>query len=162
MYSNTIGLLLVSAMEKASGKTWATLLCEEVLRPLHLHQTRISEGPVQGLAKGYQYGDATGPAPRKGAGEVLHDVSSDSPSKWAESGNLVSNLSDLRRFGQALFKGRYLNAASMVEMRQFVKTGYPVDYRYGFCLSAMKTRSAIADRYRAIKAASPIMRPPTR
>ncbi len=136
IYSNTNALLLVSALEKATGKTWNTLLGEEVLRPLGLKQTRVAHDIPAGLARGYQYGDEKGPIAWKGAGTVLHDVTADSPSKWGASGDLVSSLSDLQIFMRALVGKAYLSAESRAEQRKWIKTGYPVDYRYGFAMSA--------------------------
>lgn len=136
MYSNTNALLLAFVLEKATSQTWSHLLRQEVILPLKLRDTRMEHGIPSGLARGYQYGDTSGPTPWKGAGNVLHDVTNDSPSKWAEAGDIVSSLRDLRVFMQAMMKGPYLKDSSREQQRRFHQTGYPVDYRYGFALSA--------------------------
>lgn len=136
MYSNTNFIILASAMEKAAGKSWAQIATREVFDPLGMQHSSVQEVSPPNLARGYQYGTEEGPIRWKGQGSVLHDVTSDSTSKWGAAGMLTTNLKDMRKFAEAFFRGTLLNEASRKEQRRFRDTGYPVDYRYGFALSA--------------------------
>lgn len=137
IYSNTNTLLLAKVIEKVTGNRAEAEVMKRVIRPLGLKDTRFSGDllPPATAARGYQYGTESGPIYWKGAGTVLHEVTADSPTKWGAAGALLSTARDLDRFTQALASGKLLSPAMRAEQTRWRKTGYPIDYSYGFHLS---------------------------
>lgn len=137
VYSNTNTLLLARVVKKITGRSVEAEIERRVIVPLGLTSTRFTEAlrMPPNSARGYQYGTAEGPIYWKGAGTVLHDVTADSPSKWGSAGNLLSSARDLARFNSALASGKLLSPAMRAEQTRWRKTGYPIDYSYGFQLS---------------------------
>jgi D-alanyl-D-alanine carboxypeptidase len=137
MYSNVNTVLLGEVIERAEGRPLAETLHARIFAPLGLTRTafRLDAALPEDAARGYNFGPAAGPVYWKGAGDRLHDVTADSPSKWGAAGAVYSTVPDIRRFADALFGGRLVSPASLAAMRQWRDTGYPVDFSYGLGLA---------------------------
>ena len=115
-YSNTNYVLLGKVIDEAAGRHHTDVMRELVLDPLALERTSYDwddPNPV-GIARGY--------ADIQGDGR-LYDTTD-----WARgqvrrvpSGSVVSSVSDLQRFADALFRDRtLLSDSSIAEMQRFV------------------------------------------
>lgn len=138
VYSNTNTILLAMAIEKAGGEPIGHQISNRILKPLRMSHTHYSveSAMPEPFARGYQYGTKDGPIYWKGQGEVAHDVTTDSPSKWGAAGAMISTVPDLVVFNRALAKGELLSPAMQAELTRWRETGYPSKYayEYGFCL----------------------------
>jgi len=113
-YSNTNYILVGMIIEKITGKGWASVVGERVIRPPGLRQT-YSPGDVPTLprpyAKGYQQFEPGGP---------LVDTTLLNMSWGWVAGDLVTTPTDLVRFWRALQGGRLLPPRQMAEMHRTV------------------------------------------
>lgn len=121
-YANTHYVLLGLAIEAVTGQPYHAVLRERFLDPLGLEDTFLpsGEGDPGGMARGY-LGDV-------GAYDDVTD-GMDPSAPWA-SGEMVSDVDDLLRWGEALYGGEVLSPASLREMTTEVEvpgsggTGY--------------------------------------
>ncbi len=127
-YSNTNYSLLVLVMEKITGRPYAQVITESVLRPLGLKDTYFPgcspwmRGPhLHGYVK-------SGPA-RPG----LKDVTVFNPTTSAGDGDMISTLGDLNRFVSALLAGRLLPRGLLDTMLTPTPGSFPQSdtFRYG-------------------------------
>ncbi|BCB73843.1 serine hydrolase domain-containing protein [Phytohabitans flavus] len=113
-YSNTNYILIGMIIEKITGKGWAAVVRDRVIRPLGLTHT-YSPGDVPTLprphARGYQQFTPGGP---------LLDTTLLNLSWGWVAGDLVTTPSDLVRFWQGLQSGRLLAPAQLAEMHRTV------------------------------------------
>ena len=123
-YSNTNYVLLGQVIERATGRSVASLLRTRFFQPLGLDHTFLqSEEPVVGTpADGYGYA-----GPRDLSFQNLTDGSSYLPftslaTAAGTAGSLVSTASDLARWAVALYGGRVLPPAALAQMEDVAPT----------------------------------------
>ncbi|WP_009998916.1 serine hydrolase domain-containing protein [Streptomyces clavuligerus] len=116
-YSNPGYLLAGMIIQKATGRTWAEEVTRRVIRPLGLRDTRTpGADPYLRAPHARTYHKFRG-SDRWTDTTVLNMTSTDA------AGALISTRRDLDRFYTALFRGRLLPAAQLVEMRRTVPVG---------------------------------------
>jgi D-alanyl-D-alanine carboxypeptidase len=143
-YSNTNYIAIGAVLEKATGKSLATLVRDRIARPLGLRHTFYTTSAAwRGRhAHGYEpdaahmppdvppeFRDYAGP---QHDGHV--DVTGDYLTAAEADGAIVSTAQDRSRYYSALMSGRLLPAAQLAEMRTTVpegEPGDPEDLRYG-------------------------------
>ncbi|WP_033436472.1 serine hydrolase domain-containing protein [Saccharothrix sp. NRRL B-16314] len=150
-YSNTNYTLAGMVLESASGRTYADLVEQRVLRPLRLTDTRVpTDATFPGRhAHGYEP-DAEhlaphlppGTPPGTGFAGPEHDEHVDvtgidiSPA-WA-AGGMTSTARDWQRFQSALFSGRLLPQEQLRDMLSTVPQDQGTD-RYGLGVMEIST-----------------------
>ncbi|MFD8592078.1 serine hydrolase domain-containing protein [Streptomyces sp. NPDC059637] len=110
-YGNTGYLVAGLVVEAVTGRPYAEVLEEEVLRPAGLRHTSLPSGPeLRGPhARGYE-------AVETADGTRYVDITEASPSlPWA-AGGMVSTAADLDRFVTALFRGEVVPKEQLAEM----------------------------------------------
>ena len=122
-YTDTGYILAGLAIEKATGRSYYDEIKKRFLLPLGLKMTEPADRrSLPGLAAGYVAADNAFGFPRKTIGTdgalVWH------PGFEWTGGGLVSNSSDLARWGFALFSGKVMPGACLNEL---VK-GVPIDH----------------------------------
>lgn len=131
-YSNAGYWLLQRVMERRTGRSLRQLLHERITGPLGMPGTYLASGDDAHVARGYHFN-----------GFLLNDVThydrADSDNDPA--GGIVSTAADLLSFGQALFGGELISAASLEEMKQ-VSTypdGDDAEFVYGLGIETWDT-----------------------
>ncbi|MFD8785885.1 serine hydrolase domain-containing protein [Kitasatospora sp. NPDC059599] len=136
-YSNVNYTLLGMIIERVTGHGYAQEITARILRPLGLTGTYFP-GTATDIRGPHAHGYLTlpegpGPADRSDRDVTVASVS------WANSaGELISTLSDLGRFEQALTGGRLLPPQLMKEMTTTVPIeadGHPTGLSYGLGLA---------------------------
>jgi CubicO group peptidase (beta-lactamase class C family) len=108
--------ILAAVMEAASGQPYASLVAEEVLRPLGLQDTAFDDvrAVTDRLASNYTYYAPYTYEPIEEVMAVPHvDYSYNQG-----GGNMVSTARDLIRFGEAFTRPGFFNAESLALFRQ--------------------------------------------
>ncbi|CAA0125231.1 D-alanyl-D-alanine carboxypeptidase [Halioglobus japonicus] len=107
-YSNTSTVILGMVIEQLTGNSAGIEIQQRIIEPLELGGTVYPTSPElpSPFSRGYLY---TGPE------DGLLDVTLSAPSSSAASGAMISRLSDLRRWAEALGKGSLLNADTQQE-----------------------------------------------
>lgn len=125
-YSNTNTVLLGLVIEKVSGSSIASYLEENILKPLKLSNTSfpLDNKMPQPFAHGYS---------KDTLNKTEKDVSFNNPSWAFSAGQMVSNLHDLKIWGEALGTGKLLSKKAFEER---LTPGYkskksPVEYCLG-------------------------------
>ncbi len=132
-YSNTNYVLLALIVRKVSGMVYEDAIPNAITIPQGLVSTRV---PFTG--------DTTLPAPfSHGYWEdtetgVLHDVTIRDPSTVWASGNMISTIADLARWGELLGKGTLLSTATQSQRLQYV----PMDDNLSYGLGIVKDNGA--------------------
>ncbi|MCC5795159.1 MAG: beta-lactamase family protein [Chromatiales bacterium] len=106
LYSNTGYLLLAEIVERSSGQPLATWLEQQVFTRLGMHDSLVQDEPlmiIPGLAAAYR---------RDAEGEVVPDPLF---SGVTGSGNLVTTVADLLRWGEYLL-GAEINGQALLEL----------------------------------------------
>lgn len=113
-YSDTNYILLGEILQRATGKSYADLIENRIITPLHLRATSVpgtSEvipGPhMQGYVPIVENGNRR-----------LVDYTDMNPSVMGAAGGMISNTSDLNRFFAALFGGRLVSPDLLEDMTQ--------------------------------------------
>ncbi|GAB7184541.1 serine hydrolase domain-containing protein [Kitasatospora sp. Ki12] len=136
-YSNVNYALLGMIIERVTGHGYAQEITARVLRPLRLDGTYFP-GTATDIRGPHAHGYVTlvegpGPADRSDRDVTVASVS------WANAaGELISTLSDLNRFEQALTSGRLLPPQLMKEMTTTIPVeieGQPTGLSYGLGLA---------------------------
>jgi D-alanyl-D-alanine carboxypeptidase len=144
-YSNTDYVLLGKVVEKATGKTVASLVRSEFLEPLGLDRTYLqTEETAADLgieapeAHGYCLGAAPGCSATGSASKPRDNFAGTMLPFTAEAtvvgpaGAYVSTPSDLARWGSALYGGQVLDQATLASMVDISQTsGYRPKWVYG-------------------------------
>ncbi|MBN8680861.1 MAG: beta-lactamase family protein [Chitinophagales bacterium] len=130
-YTNSGYALLQLILEKVSGKTYAQLLHDEIIKPLEFKKTFYNLTPQQLIdvgAPNYYF-------------ERFNNAQLENVTQWHNTiahglegyGGIVANGTEVIRFMEALVNGELLNAASLAEMRTWVtgKTSIEPDYGLG-------------------------------
>ena len=151
-YSNTNYIAIGAVLEKATGKSLATLVRDRIAGPLGLRHTFYATGPAwrDRHAHGYEPDAAHMPpdvpdAFRNYAGPQHDDhvdVTGDYVTADGADAAVVSTAGDWSRFYGALMSGRLLPAAQLAEMRTTVPEIGPEDpdeLGYGLGIETAKT-----------------------
>jgi D-alanyl-D-alanine carboxypeptidase len=131
-YSNAGYWLMQLVMERVSGRTIDQLLADRITGPLGLSDTYLARGADDRIARGYN---------KQGAQLVDVTRYDRADSDNDPAGGIVSTAADLVRFGEALFGGELISAASLAEMKQ-VSTypgGQPSEFVYGIGIETWVT-----------------------
>lgn len=137
-YSNSNFLVLGSIVERVAGALFADVVEQRVFRPAGMTRTTYRSGAVAGRARGYTHmppGSAPGAAPDPDRWHPAGDEPGEASdaAMGSPAGGGVSTADDLRRFAEALMRGRLLNP----QMTKRVMIGYlPTEYggRHGYGL----------------------------
>ncbi|WP_188299512.1 serine hydrolase domain-containing protein [Streptomyces sp. CBMA156] len=136
-YSNVNYTLLGMIIEKVTGHGYAQEITARILRPLGLESTYFP-GTATGIRGQHAHGYMTvveGPGPQDVSDRDVTEASV----SWANSaGELISTLSDLNRFEQALLGGRLLKPELLREMTTTIPievNGQPTGLSYGLGLA---------------------------
>jgi D-alanyl-D-alanine carboxypeptidase len=124
-YDNSGYVLLGAVLEKVTGKPYADVVSEMILRPLGMKDTRYgSDAPiVPGRVAGYVKDPAFG---------VVINAPFLSMTQPYAAGALVSTVDDLARWQAALDTGRVLSEGSRRRMWTPIRLPDGSDTRYGF------------------------------
>ncbi|MFZ2960286.1 MAG: serine hydrolase domain-containing protein [Candidatus Ozemobacteraceae bacterium] len=124
-YSNTGYIILGMLVEKVSGIKWENFIAQRILAPLDLKDTYCPEdSKISGeYIKGYQPSSGTASAV-----EVFIDPSL----AWA-AGSIITTLSDMKTWLDAVRNGTLLSPAMQAERKNWVQMSDPGNY-YGFGL----------------------------
>ena len=112
-YSNSNYVILSYILEKVNKKTYASLLEEQITKPLGLKHTYLGAGikEEKNEAQSYSYTNTW-----------LLESETD-PSVPLGAGAIVSTPADLLSFGQALFNGKLISAHSL-KLMEDIRDGY--------------------------------------
>jgi D-alanyl-D-alanine carboxypeptidase len=128
-YCNTCYILAGLIVEKATGNSMAGELKRRIFVPLRLRNTTFDTEPR--IAGRHAHGYIRD-------GKQLVDTTELTPSwAWA-AGAIVSTVDDVARFYQALFAGRVVQRAQLVEMKATV-AAYSTTERYGLGIARFPT-----------------------
>lgn len=135
-YSNTGFILLASALERVSGKSYDQLMKELVFNPAKMNDSkrRIFSADNPNLAVGHRLSVGQGRYLPLSEHEefplMLHSFYSDSKGP----GSIISSTSDLFRFCSALKAGKILNNKSLDKMWSVgeLNSGKRTNYAYGW------------------------------
>jgi D-alanyl-D-alanine carboxypeptidase len=113
-------MLLGLVAEKASGRSWATLVRTELLDPLGLEDTYVQvaeEPPGRAAAHGYRFfsGAIVGRGRDQGDRTGVVPFTSVVTAAWS-AGAIASTTPDLARWARALYTGEVLSHASTKAM----------------------------------------------
>lgn len=125
-YSNTNYVLLGLIIHKAGGMVYEDAVANGITIPQGLSGTvipRLGDATIPvPFARGYWEDTETG---------TLHDVTlRDSSTVWA-SGNMISTIADLARWGELLGKGTLLASSTQAQRLQFVPMTDNLSYGLG-------------------------------
>ena len=131
-YSNTNYILLGVAIEKATGKTIASLVRSEFLDPLGMKSTWFQpEEKVASTAFAHGYMTPAGKPRDVSAGQKMLPYNSEASVAGA-AGGFVSTAPDLARWAAALYGGGVLDEAALASMIDVSPTlPYKPKYPYG-------------------------------
>jgi D-alanyl-D-alanine carboxypeptidase len=126
LYSNTNYVLLGLIINKVSGMTYEDAVANGLTIPLglqHMTVPRIGDNGLPGAyAHGYWEDTET---------NVLHDVTwRDASTVWS-SGNVISSITDLARWGEVLGQGSLLKSATQAQRLTYVAMTDNLDYGLG-------------------------------
>lgn len=131
-YSNTNYILLGVVIEKATGKTIASLVRSQFLDPLGMKNTWFQpeeKVATTNFAQGYMN---TASRPRDvSVGQSMLPYNSEATVAWT-SGGFVSTASDLARWASALYGGGVLDEAELASMTDVSPTLPYTKYPYGY------------------------------
>jgi D-alanyl-D-alanine carboxypeptidase len=128
-YSNSDYLLLAEVLTAVTHDSWATQVRQRILNPLHLTDTYIAgaEPPSGPVIPGYFDADNDGTEENIETGQPWPALeTSEGP-----AGAIVSTAEDLATFGDALYHGRLLDAASLHTMTA-ERPFHPRNSNYGY------------------------------
>jgi len=135
-YADTNYILIGLIIEKITGKSYYSVLEQQILQPLHLNDTLSSDQRVMpGVVSGYIDSDNPFGLPAKvctNGRDVLNPAI-----EWT-GGGLASTAGDLARWGWLLLGGRVLKEASLKEMLTGVEIGPGI--KYGLGIGIVDTR----------------------
>ncbi len=125
-YSNTNYVLLGLVIRKASGMAYEDALANAIFLPWGMEATYAPPIGVNALqepfSRGYWEDGETG---------TLHDVTlRDSSTVWS-SGNLVTNIRELARWGELLGRGTLLSSATQAQRLRYVPMDDHLNYGLG-------------------------------
>jgi D-alanyl-D-alanine carboxypeptidase len=115
-YSNTDYNLLGLIVERATGRSWRDEVTERVIQPLHLENTLLPEVGEVSIPGNYAHGYAA-------TADAVIDITAVDPSMAGAAGGgaLVTTVSDLARFLEAVLSGElFQNAGTLDDMLAFI------------------------------------------
>jgi D-alanyl-D-alanine carboxypeptidase len=122
--SQTNAILLGMALQNATGSSAAELYDSELFGPLGLKSTVLPDAATLSVPGPHPAGYVSGPGPNGApACDAVRDVSKLSPSMGWTAGGVVSDLTDLKTFAQALAAGSLLSEKSAAAQRDGVTNG---------------------------------------
>lgn len=134
-YSNTNYTLLGQIVERVTGRSYAGLVEDRVLRPLGLHETYLP-GTSERIRGPHPHGYV--PIRMDGTMQLV-DYTEMNPSVMGAGGEMISTTHDLNRFFAALLSGHLLPAHLLEEM----KTPGIEGGRYGLGMFTMEMSCGI-------------------
>jgi D-alanyl-D-alanine carboxypeptidase len=143
-YSNTNYIILGQVIEKATGKTVASLVHSEFLTPLGLDHTYLQwqETPNDPLAHGY-VGSKTNPTDISKGQALIPYVSE--ATAVGSAGGVVSNAHDIAIWATALYDGAFLDEAMMASMTDVTLTApFKPTLLYGLALEQLPISGRLA------------------
>ncbi|MDA0567160.1 beta-lactamase family protein [Streptomonospora sp. S1-112] len=127
-YSNTNYVLVAMVIEEITGRPYTEAVDRAILTPLGLTETSIpTDSEVPGPAM-HAYLAA---APAPGLAPEPADITHFNPTRWYGTAQVVSTVSDVNRFWEALLGGRVLGRPMLAEMLEVQAV---TDDGYGFAL----------------------------
>ncbi|MFC3995075.1 serine hydrolase domain-containing protein [Nocardiopsis sediminis] len=127
-YSNTNYVVAAMVIEEITGRPYAEAVTERIIEPLELTGTSIPAGSAMPEPVMHAY---LALSPYAGAEAQPSDITEFDPSRWYGTAQVVSTVSDINRFWQALLGGEVLEAPMLDEMLSVQATS---DDGYGFAL----------------------------
>lgn len=128
-YSNTGYIILGMLVEKVSGVKWENFITEKILKPLMMNDTYC---PLDSNMSGeYMNGYVV-------EGTRAVQITVDPSVAWA-AGSIVSNISDTKKWLEALRQGTLISPAMLAEQRKWIPTetgGTENSYGFGLMMSA--------------------------
>lgn len=125
-YSNTNYVLLGLLLRNAGGSVYDETIRNAILEPLGLSNTlvpNLGDAPMPAnSSQGYWEDTETG---------ILYDVSIKDPSTVWASGDMISDIDDLARWGRALGQGSLLTPASQAKRLSYVTMNDHLQYGLG-------------------------------
>jgi D-alanyl-D-alanine carboxypeptidase len=118
-YSNTNYVLLGLIIEAVTGHRASAEVRHRIIAPLHLRDTTFPLRTPH-IAGRHTHGYFTNLPPESGVPGGVLDTTTLSPSHAWTAGGMISTVSDLSRFHQALFTGRLLPPAQQRELKSVV------------------------------------------
>ena len=136
-YNNSGYILLGAIIEKASGKSYAEFIQENIFDPLGMKNSYYGSNSriIPRRARGYE----------GGSGEYVNARYLSMTQPYA-AGSLLSTVEDLLRWNRGLFGGTLLRPESVEQMtrRYTLNDGEETSYGYGLGISDVRDRRAIA------------------
>ncbi|MQA94050.1 MAG: serine hydrolase [Streptosporangiales bacterium] len=112
-YSNTNFVLVSMIIERVTGNRYDHEVRRRIIEPLGLTETSIPMTPAMPRPVMHAY-LAGGP------GRPIMDVTEFNPTRWYGTAQVVSTVSDINTFYDALLSGKVLKPAQLEEMRRVV------------------------------------------
>jgi len=109
-YSNTGYVILGLIVEKASSMSWENFITEKILRPLMMNQTYCATDPS--MAGGHMNGYTVD-------GTSAVELAVDPSVAWS-AGSIVSTISDMKKWLDALRQGTLISSAMQAEQRKWI------------------------------------------
>ncbi|MFC4564512.1 serine hydrolase domain-containing protein [Nocardiopsis mangrovi] len=127
-YSNTNYVLAAMVIEEITGRPYTEAVTERVIEPLGLTGTSIptDSGMPEPVMHAY-----LALSPYAGAEALPSDITEFNPTRWYGTAQVVSTVTDINRFWQALLGGEILDRPMLDEMLAVQATS---DDGYGFAL----------------------------
>lgn len=125
-YSNTNYVLLGLLLGKVGPYVYDNAIRYDITTPLGLTNTLVpaigDAVPPPKTSRGYWEDDETG---------LLHDVTIKDPSTVWSSGDMITDITDLARWGQALGRGALISPASQAQRLSYVEMSANLQYGLG-------------------------------
>jgi len=119
-YSNSGMIILGAIIEKVSGKSYTNYITENIFIPLNMNDTRMSfrDEVIKNYATGYI---------KSVSGKFHNNLYQSSPPH--ADGGILSTVSDILRFDQALYSSILINDASKKKMFTALKVTYGLAFQ---------------------------------
>ncbi|MDA8370438.1 MAG: serine hydrolase [Nocardiopsaceae bacterium] len=127
-YSNTNYVLVAMVIEKVTGRPYTEAVTERIIQPLGLKDTSIPSESAMPEPVMHAY---LAIPPHEGAAPEPSDITEFNPTRWYGTAQIVSTVSDINRFWEALLGGEVLGDAVLKEMLTVQGT---TDDGYGYAL----------------------------
>ncbi len=118
-YSNTNFVLVAMAIEEATGRAYTEEVDDRIIAPLGLDDTSVPMSPEMPEPAMHAY---LADDPDDGESATPREVTEFDPTRWYGTAQVVSTVSDVNRFWEALLAGELLGDAELREMLTVVDT----------------------------------------
>ncbi|WP_046470122.1 serine hydrolase domain-containing protein [Allosalinactinospora lopnorensis] len=112
-YSNTNYVLAAMIIEEVTGRPYTEEIADRIITPLELSETSIPASPEMPSPVMRAY---VAERPYAGADPEPSDITEFNPTRWYGTAQIVSTVSDINRFWEALLGGEILDAEMLGEM----------------------------------------------